>query len=179
MSEPIRLHLGCGAVRIPGFTGIDVRPSPAVDREEDIGTLPSFKPGTVSLIYASHCLDHFSRHRYMDVLKRWRELLVSNGILRLSCVDFRAVAELYWSGVPVSELLGLLHARQDYPSNVRKVSWDYESLESDLFNAGFSQVRLWDWRDTDHADIDDCSQAYWPKGDRAGKLVSLNVEGIA
>lgn len=174
----LKLHLGCGDVSIPGFINIDSRQTEAAERVEDIGTLPTIPAGTVELIYASHCLDHFSRWDYPRVLKRWHELLAPDGILRLSVVDFGVIVSLYQSGTPVSELVGLLHARQDYESNVRKVSWDYASLETDLFNAGFGVVRRWEPTETGHGTIQDCSQARWPRGDSTGRLVSLNVEAV-
>ena len=46
--------------------------------------------------------------------------------------------------------------------------------------AGFARVRRWDWRATEHAGIDDYSQAYLPHMDKEnGTLVSLNLEAIA
>ena len=46
-----------------------------------------------------------------------------------------------------------------------------------LQDAGFGAVRRWDWRATEHAGIDDHSQAYYPHMDKeGGLLVSLNLE---
>ena len=42
---------------------------------------------------------------------------------------------------------------------------------------GFERVARYDWRDTEHAEIDDYSQAYVPHMDKEnGTLVSLNVQ---
>jgi hypothetical protein len=42
---------------------------------------------------------------------------------------------------------------------------------------GFINTKLYDWRLTDHANIDDHSQAYIPHMDKNnGTLISLNVE---
>jgi len=44
---------------------------------------------------------------------------------------------------------------------------------------GFRHIRRYDWRATDHAWLDDFSQAYLPHLDKErGTLVSLNVEAI-
>jgi hypothetical protein len=50
-------------------------------------------------------------------------------------------------------------------------------LKEDLEAAGFVGVRRYDWRKTEHADIDDYSRAYYPHMDfDNGFLLSLNVE---
>jgi hypothetical protein len=47
----------------------------------------------------------------------------------------------------------------------------------DLNSVGFVDVRRYDWRDTEHAHVDDYSQAYVPHMDKEnGILISLNVE---
>ncbi|GHV06377.1 hypothetical protein AGMMS50229_11080 [Campylobacterota bacterium] len=46
-----------------------------------------------------------------------------------------------------------------------------------MTEAGFTNIRRYDWRETEHSGIDDYSQAYIPHMDREnGTLVSLNVE---
>jgi len=52
-------------------------------------------------------------------------------------------------------------------------------LRGGLEEAGFNNVRRYDWRETDigHAGIDDYSQAYLPHMDKEnGRLMALNVE---
>ena len=42
---------------------------------------------------------------------------------------------------------------------------------------GFKNVERYDWRETEHAEFDDHSQAYLPHMDKEnGTLISLNVE---
>lgn len=173
----IRLHLGCGDIHLPGWTNIDIRDTNAVDLVEDIGTLPSSADRSADIIYACHVLDHFSRHAYMDVLRRWYAVLKPGGILRLSVVDFADVVERYRETRDVRGLIGLLHARQDYPSNVRHMSWDYRSLGEDLLSVGFSLIRPWKAEYVDHGHIHDCSQARMKLGG-VDQLISLNIEGV-
>jgi hypothetical protein len=43
--------------------------------------------------------------------------------------------------------------------------------------AGFKNVKRYDWKKTEHFYVDDYSQAYLPHMDKLnGKLMSLNVE---
>ena len=50
-------------------------------------------------------------------------------------------------------------------------------MNTSLIAAGFKDVRRYDWRQTEHKDYDDFSQAYIPHMDKEnGLLISLNVE---
>lgn len=54
---------------------------------------------------------------------------------------------------------------------------DITSITVELEAVGFERVARYDWRDTEHAEIDDYSQAYVPHMDKDnGTLVSLNVQ---
>jgi hypothetical protein len=48
-----------------------------------------------------------------------------------------------------------------------------------LSAGGGGEIERYDWRETEHVDIDDYSQAYIPHMDKEnGALVSLNVEAL-
>ena len=58
-----------------------------------------------------------------------------------------------------------------------KTCYDFNSLKNLLEENGFKNVVLYDWRETDHSEFDDHSQAYFPHMDKKnGLLVSLNIE---
>ena len=58
-----------------------------------------------------------------------------------------------------------------------KTCYDFNSLKFLLEENGFKNVKLYDWRETDHSEFDDHSQAYFPHMDKEnGLLVSLNIE---
>ena len=84
----MKLHLGCGNKRIEGFMNVDIRPGNNVDIIDNISELNSVDNSSVELIYASHVLEHFGRHEYINVLERWYDLLKKGGKLRLSVPDF-------------------------------------------------------------------------------------------
>ena len=49
----------------------------------------------------------------------------------------------------------------------------------DFKNIGFKFVERWDWRKTEHSDVDDFSQCYLPHMDKDnGMMMSLNIKGI-
>jgi len=172
-----KLNLGCGNTLFPGFTNVDIRKETGCDVIDDVGKLYKFKSGSVDLIYACHVLEHFGRHEYKKVLERWYNTLKKNGVLRLSVPDIGKVCEQYTKGVSLKKLTGFLYGGQTYKENYHYVGFDFKTLEKDLKDVGFTDVKLWDWRDTEHSHIDDFSQAYLPHMDKEnGVLMSLNVE---
>jgi len=87
------------------------------------------------------------------------------------------VRGLYQRENRIELVIGALFGRQDYLYNIHYNVFDYASIQRDLEQAGFVDVRRYDWRQTEHAAVDDFSQAYIPHMDKEhGTLISLNVE---
>lgn len=137
---------------------------------------------TVSLIYASHVLEHFGRFQYTSVLAEWCRVLKPGGVLRLAVPDFAACAAIYYEqGLAdgLSGVVGLISGGQRGEYDYHKMIFDEPFLRDALLTIGFREVRRWDWRTTEHRDVDDYSQAYLPhlhKDD--GRLMSLNLEAV-
>lgn len=137
---------------------------------------------TVSLIYASHVLEHFGRFQYTSVLAEWCRVLKPDGVLRLAVPDFAACAAIYYEqGLAdgLSGVVGLISGGQRGEYDYHKMIFDEPFLRDALLTIGFREVRRWDWRTTEHRDVDDYSQAYLPhlhKDD--GRLMSLNLEAV-
>lgn len=175
----MKLHLGCGSKHIDRFINIDARQLEGVDMVDDIISLASYENNSINLIYASHVLEHTGRHEYISVLKRWFDILEPNGILRLAVPDFEQIVAYYSKHKDIKKVTGLLWGGQTYPQNYHYMGWDFSSLKSDLEKVGFSLIYRYDWRNTEHAHIDDFSQCYLPHMDKEnGMLMSLNVEAI-
>jgi predicted SAM-dependent methyltransferase len=178
-----KLHLGCGVKNFPGYYHVDALDYPHVDHTGPVEDLSFIPDGASGHIYACHVLEHFGRNEYRDVLSEWRRVLRLGGTLRLAVPDFGACAKLYCDGRldgGLAVILGLLMGGQRDEYDFHKMAFDEEFLTSALLEAGFSSVSRWDWRQTDHADVDDYSQAYLPHMDKVnGTLVSLNLEAIA
>lgn len=175
----MKLHLGCGTKRIEGFINIDIRSMDSVDVVEDIKELKSFKDNTVSLIYASHVLEHFGRKEYKLILTRWYDLLKDAGTLRLCVPDLEQVFNHYAKFKDIEILRGFLYGGQTYDQNYHYCGWDFASLSKDLKEIGFKSVQRYNWRDTEHSSIDDFSQSYLPHMEKnTGMLMSLNLEAI-
>jgi predicted SAM-dependent methyltransferase len=160
---------------------MDLSQAGHVDILGDVRRIP-LPNGSAELIYASHVLEHFGRNEYKRVLAEWFRVLSPSGVLRLSVPDFAACAAIYYeSGLSerLSGLTGLLVGGQRDSNDFHKMVFDEQSLKQDLLSAGFSVVRRWDWRATEHSMVDDYSQAYIPHMDKeSGMLMSLNLEGV-
>jgi predicted SAM-dependent methyltransferase len=177
-----KLHLGCGSKFIPGFFHVDAYKHPNVDVQGPVERLDFIPEDSIDLIYAAHVLEHFGRHEVDAVLTEWRRVLKPGGVLRLSVPDYVACAKLLIDGRlarGIDEILGLMVGGQRDAHDYHKMIFDEASLEARLKKAGFSAMRRWDWRTTEHVGVDDYSQAYLPHMDKAnGTMVSLNVEAI-
>ncbi len=177
-----KLHLGCGDKQIPGFFHVDIVPLPHVDHVGRVERLDFIDGDTAELIYACHVLEHFGRFEIVDVLKEWHRVLAPDGIVRLSVPDFAACAAIYYEeGLKdgLSGLIGLVSGGQRDSYDYHRMIFDEPLLTGLLHQAGFREVRRWDWRDTGHADIDDYSQAHLPHMDKQnGRLMSLNLEAV-
>jgi len=174
----VKLHLGCGNIHLPGYVNCDLEKFDAVDRICDARRL-TFPDDSVDFIYSCALIEEFGRYEWVNVLRHWCSKLVPGGVLRLSTSDFAAVCEWYVQHRSMERLLGLVVGGQRDLYSHHGMVFDFDSLKAGLLEAGFVNVRRYDWRSTDVAEmgIDDYSQAYLPHMDKErGKLMALNVE---
>jgi predicted SAM-dependent methyltransferase len=187
MKDKLKLHLGCGKVHIPGFVNIDQYDNDSVNVVDDVKKLSKFQSNSVDLIYAAHVLEHFTRWEYKDVLRRWKELLKPIGILRIAVPDFEVISKYYIKTKDINTIKGTLYGHQDYAGNYHHWCWDFDSLKFDLEEIGFKNVKRYNFKKTEHANIKDWSWDHLPRHDEngdilpdelwtTGTLVSLNVE---
>ena len=173
-----KLHLGCGKIRLPGYINVDILPGPAVDCEADLRNLP-YEAASADLIYSCAAIEHFGRREWIGVLEEWARVLKPGGLLRLSTSDFDSAVERYLERRNLPELLGLLIGGQKDSYDWHGMIFNFETLADGLRQAGFENVRRYDWRETEIGElgIDDYSQAYLPHMDKDnGRLMMLNVE---
>lgn len=175
----MKLHLGCGEKHIPGFVHVDIRDHPHIDFRVPVNALDFASDDSVDLIYASHVLEHFGRHELDQVLREWFRVLRKGGILRLAVPDFGAVSKRYQETGELGELIGLVCGGQHNQYDFHKMIFDEKLLRERLRQTGFLSISRYDWRNIDHAWLDDYSQAYLPHMDKQrGQLMSLNLEAV-
>ena len=75
--------------------------------------------------------------------------------------------------------MGLICGGQKDEYDYHKSICDENYLSRLLLDSGFETIQLWDWRSTEHSELDDFSQAYLPHMDKeSGKLMSLNIQAV-
>lgn len=179
MSKSLRrLNIGVGKCYLPpseGWTNLDIFESVRADVYADMTALP-FEKNYFDLIYASHSLEHVSRLCILSTLAHWRDILKPGGTLRLAVPDFAAVSEWYAKTQDLPLLIGLLYGGQNHPRNNHGIIFDKHTLTNALHKVGFTNVREWDCKKTDHARYDDFSHAVLPHLSPEGTRMSLNLE---
>lgn len=173
----MRLHIGCGMKKLHGWVNVDALASVEPDSVQDVFTLPDVANDSVDILYGCHCLEHSSRKTCRNVLARWHEVLKPRGILRVAVPDIEAAMKWYLVHGEIKEISGFLWGGQRNEYDHHGVGFDFKSLSALLVDVGFKSVQRYDWRATDHAYVDDYSQAYLPHlRKQDGVLMSLNVE---
>ena len=176
----IKLHLGCGLIRIPGYLNVDITQHSNVDYVADVRNLP-FEDKSVDFIYAAAILEHISRSEWKSVLSHWYNKLHSGGQLRVSVPDFEVICEWYMKHKKLDGLYGLVVGGQRDKYDYHGMMFDFNTLLDGLKEVGFSDIKRYDWKKTELYDlgIDDYSQAYLPHLDKKhGKLMMLNIIAI-
>jgi len=98
-------------------------------------------------------------------------------VLRIAVPDIEQAVKHYQDNKDLRLLRGFLWGGQTSGFNYHYCGWDFETLKEDLESVGFTDIKRYDWRNTDHSHIDDFSQCYLPHMDKEnGKLMSLNIE---
>ena len=178
-----KIHLGCWHRYIPGFIHVDLCDFDHIDYKSSVDSLPFLSDNSAELIYASHVFEYFDSAQAPLVLAEWRRVLKTGGTLRLAVPDFQALVRVYEQTGELARVIGPLFGRmkivtpQGNSMLYHKTVYDESTLSEVLRVGGFAEIRHWEWRLTEHADIDDHSQAYFPHMQKdSGVHVSLNLE---
>lgn len=177
----MKLHLGCGNKFIEDFIHVDLQELKHIDYKTSLDNLFFAQDNSVRLIYSAHVLEHFGRNEYKNVLKEWYRVLDDGGILRISVPSFESAIKYYLEKEDnLEKILGLLVGGQKVGQyDYHKMIFDKKLLTQSLMDVGFREVKEYDWKMTEHAHVDDFSQAYLPHMDKEnGMLMSLNIEAI-
>lgn len=156
----LRLHLGCGEHRLPGWVNVDLYHE-AADLRADVRLGLPFDDGAAGAIYLAHLLEHLEYPvEALDVLRECRRVLGDGGLLRVVVPDIRSFLvayvdndaeffrrfEQHWERAPAPTLLAsFLHyaGAGEFPwvADRHRFGYDEPTLTDLLHTAGFTVVR--------------------------------------
>lgn len=86
-NEGVKIDMGCGREKQPGFFGIDLLPLPTADLVWDLEETPYPLPSDIaSVILASHIVEHIDPHKgkFLDVMNEWWRIMKPDGKLMIA-----------------------------------------------------------------------------------------------
>jgi predicted SAM-dependent methyltransferase len=174
----VYLNVGSGDVTHPTFINVDALVARHIHHIRPIDDLRPFADGSVDLVYASHCLEHFSYAKVPAVLAEWRRVLKPGGILRLGVPDFDRLLSIYEdSGRDMHAIHPILMGNQSYALNYHMTTFNKKSLTKFLVDAGFGEVRDWRRGEDELTSLPDFTGLEVTVGDKVVPI-SLNLEAV-
>jgi predicted SAM-dependent methyltransferase len=177
----LKIHIGCGK-RDFGSKWLHVDGARWAHVESNDIWLSCIDARSVDVIYVSHMIAYFDKEQAATLMHTWFMKLKPGGILRIATPDMETMSMLYLIHKhPLDSFLGPIYGRMQMNNEFiyHKTTYDFKSLCDILLKIGFKDVQKYNWRNTEHAHIDDHSQAYIPHMDKEkGTLISLNIEAI-
>jgi predicted SAM-dependent methyltransferase len=147
-AAPIRLHLGCGWVRLEDWLNVDLFATRA-DIPWDLRWGVPLEPGSVEAIFHEHMLEHLSLRDGFLFTRECRRLLKPGGVLRIGVPDAGACIDSYsGKGSPdwaASRPTGLLAVQALFYENGHLAMYDAETLTLLCRAAGFAEAARREW----------------------------------
>lgn len=140
----IKLHIGGQEAR-EGWTIVDIEERPEVDVVSDASCLKAFTDESVSIIYASHVLEHFHyglNSQLVNTLSEWYRVLMPGGQLLISVPNLKTLCWLYlnpeFTVYERHHLMRVIFGGQTNQFDIHYVGFDFEILGVYLQEAGFA-----------------------------------------
>jgi predicted SAM-dependent methyltransferase len=146
----LRVHLGCGNDKLPGFVNVDYRPTRATDLVMDLN-VPTFSTGSIALAFSNAFFEHLYRASRLPHLRRIVDALEPDGVCCYIGVPyFRNIARFYLergpgTAGPVFDLFNVYRYTHGDPEQaptwwigqIHKSLFDEEELSALLDESGF------------------------------------------
>ena len=145
----MKLHLGCGDIRLTGWLNVDVRECAGGDVRCDLTDLsPVCGEGEADAVYACHVLEHFGFNgvtpRASDVLRHWVTRLRTGGECFISVPDLQKVGAAIAATDNAYEqwcFMKCIYGGCEYPQNRHFVGFTYQLLSAAMHEAGLTDVQ--------------------------------------
>jgi len=177
--DGIRLHLGCGRVDLPGWVNIDAIQYPHVHLVDSNLEFNEFADSSLSMVYMSHILEHFTNKQSAELLYRIHKKLNTGGLLIISVPSFDSVVRIYQdNGMSISGIMSLLLGGQDTQFNYHKSIYNSNSLALTLKQSGYNCIQNWDTFQLFGRDVGDWSSRSHLLSTGESVPLSCNLMGI-
>src|SRR5262245_12817174 len=144
----IKLNLGGGLRKIPGYQNIDRKLG------TEVYPLREWADNSVDEIRASHILEHFSHREIEGVLSDWVRALKPGGLLRVAVPDFDYIVKAYSNGHRDDPLIqGYLFGGQTDENDFHKALFDKGRLQVLLEQMGLVEIGPWQSEINDAASL--------------------------
>lgn len=140
---PLKLNLGSGSNKIPGYTNIDSEKLCKPDLVFDFTKkrLP-YPTSSVSEILLFHCLEHIEKSRHYGLFKDFSRVLKQGGKLYVSYPNFAECAKRWIDNTSGKRSFweATIYGRQLYPGDYHVCIVDPDELALLLADCGFDKV---------------------------------------
>jgi SAM-dependent methyltransferase len=139
----LRLHIGSGNVRLPGWTNVDVQPLPGVDVIADVTRGLGFPEGEAEAVFSEHFLEHLALDAALAFLLEAHRVLAAGGWLRLSTpnLDWVWLTHYRLEGEPAARRAAALAINRAFRGWRHQFLWNREILAEALAACGFEALR--------------------------------------
>jgi len=135
--QGLKLHLGCGKIKLPCFVNIDHRHTRATDFVCSVIKLP-YLSDSVDRIESYHLIEHISHTKVRAMLREWHRVLKPDGQLVIECPDFDKAIERYQAGE--EQRLMAIFGLHRFPGDVHLFGYNFVRLKRLLEECGFGSV---------------------------------------
>ena len=87
----MKLHVGCGTNKIPGWVNIDSVASCQPDQVHDLSKALPYADQTADELKAEGVLEHFDKYMRYVVVGDWVRVLKVGGLIHLELPDFKKI----------------------------------------------------------------------------------------
>jgi len=158
-NQASRLHLGCGANVIAGWTNIDCESGKGVAVHDLSKPLP-VADSKIDFIYSEHFIEHISRAEALLLLTECCRTLKPDGIIRISTPDLRKIISEYqlertteWHDMKWRPATPCALINEGMRWWGHQFLYDIDELTLLFKEAGFGQITPHAWGESPHSEL--------------------------
>lgn len=140
----MKLDIGAGTEREPGWTTLDVNPKSGADLIDDATVLATIPDQSCEHIRAVHMIEHLYHFQVLPTLALWHRKLKSGGRLTLYIPDVRTEMERFLlRDTHAERFFNIVYGKQwsNDPAAIHKTAFWPERIEELLLCAHFDHVQ--------------------------------------